>query len=262
MPLWFRLVRWLQDSLTNRAATNPLPSDADKSKQPESRAPLHSTNFSAVIDNLHVLQQISQAPKEAHLELRFSRIKQHLGPAESHETVRQERFAKGIFCPECGADKVERLSHFGVTPIASYYHYVCKNCDHEFNDASGSPFEKGVPPLHVWMQCWYLMGCTDSINFITGQLGLDKHVVELMMRQLQTVFGKHLPLSQGINQDQSEKHNFKHSHLSRDDFLMQFERLNAPDVAVQPKDTAEYRRQQQIRRDPKADGPKLPGSKF
>ncbi|MDB6096360.1 MAG: transposase [Francisellaceae bacterium] len=212
-----------------------------------------------VIARLHALRKLLKNPRESNLDQRFLKISQFLGLEESHETLRQDRWQPEITCPYCASNEIMKIASHNFN-IASYYHYQCQVCGAEFNDSTGSPFEKGVPPLQVWMQCWYLMACTNSINYISSKLQLDRVTVEQMMAHLQKFFQADKPLDKLENVEQSAEKTGFNTIQNKEDILKQYQRLNA-DTSTQPVDTAEHRRQQRIRRNPKG-GTKPPGSKF
>jgi transposase-like protein len=196
--------------------------------------------------NLQSLNELINQPKEEKPELRFSQIKQYLGPSECHETVRLERWHPNIHCPKCRSSHLRRL----INPTAKSSHnhrYLCLDCETEFNDDSGTPFEKGVPPINTWMQCWYLLGCTDSTQYIAHKLGLDIHIIELMIRQLQKTFNAKKPLTRFSGYNEWSKQAAELRKKLKADLLDQYERLDA-DVSFVPKDTEEHRRQQIRRR--------------
>lgn len=203
---------------------------------------------SLLITNLHVLTSLLNEPKEVALENRFKKITEHLGEPESHETLRQERWHGQIKCPNCQSTHLKRLVQ--VPPKSSHNHrYRCLNCGTEFNDDTGTPMEADVPSLNVWMQCWYLMGCTDSLSFIANKLNLDLATVERMVQLLKRTFQTEKPSSQiKALEDWKSQANILREHL-KEDLLKQYERLDA-NVATVPKDTGEFRRQQHLRRNP------------
>lgn len=208
---------------------------------------LESLNSKELIAKLQHLKELVDLPKEEQPELRFTQIQQNLGPGETHETVRQERWPEDIDCPNCHSKQLKRLP-----PLANQsshnHRYQCLSCDTIFNDDSGTPMEAGIPPINVWMQCWYLMGCTDSIVYIAQKLGLDLSVVEMMVDRLQKTFHAQKPLTRFMG---FEDWNKQSQHLRtqlKEDLLREYESLNA-NVATAPKDTAEFRRQQHIRRE-------------
>lgn len=208
---------------------------------------LESLERNNLMSKMKVLKELVDQPKEEKPELRFTQIKQELGPSETHETIRQERWLKDIHCPSCKSVNLKRLPQ--VPSKSPHNHrYQCLDCDTIFNDDTDTPMEQGVPPINIWMQCWYLMGCTDSLNYIAQKLGLDLSVVEMMVDRLQKTFLAQKPLTRFMG---FEEWNKQSQHLKtqlKEDLLREYELLNA-NVATVPKDTAEYRRQQNIRRE-------------
>jgi len=244
---------------------NPFPferlNEIDFTLPNHSTPNVHGTTLSEVINNLMALRKVMQEPREINLARRFAEINYYLGPAESYETNRQERWKDKIVCPYCGSHNVKAYFVPENSNIASYYRYQCANCGTEFDDSTGTPFEHGIPPLQVWMQCWYLLGCTDSITFIASQLNLDKLTVEKMINQLKLIFESPQPSNQSLSLTDKKNQSFTKEKSHKDELLRSFERLNA-DVSTQPRDTAEFRRQQQKRRDPRKSHTKPPGTKF
>lgn len=198
------------------------------------------------VQNLKNLKKVTAEPKEEKLEIRFAKIKEQLNTPESHETVRQERWPKGITCPACHSKNLKRLPHL-PHETAHKHRYRCLDCQFEFDDESGTPLEIGVPPLTVWMQCWYLLGCTDSLSYIAARLNLDISLVERMVTQLKKLFQAVGPQTHELN---FEEWNEQAEDLKKqlyEDLIKQYEHLNA-NIATTPKDTSEFRRQQNLRR--------------
>lgn len=207
-----------------------------------------SLTTDTVIANLRALKGLVSQPKEEKPELRFSKIQKHLGTPECYETVRQERWHTHIYCPDCQSTLLKRLAQ--ISPQSIYNHrYECLACGAIFSDDSGTPLEQNTPPIKIWMQCWYLMGCTESLSYIAHKLGLPLSLIEQMARQLQKTFNAKQPLTRFIGFTEWHKQSQYLRAQLKEDLLKQAERLNA-NVATQPKDTAEFRRQESIRRDP------------
>lgn len=208
---------------------------------------IDSLQKETVLKNLSILKSLVDQPKEDKPELRFSKIKQHLGDPECHETVRQERWPDHIRCPQCQATKLKRLAQLpNKNPLN--HRYQCLVCQFIFSDDSDTPIEKSLPPINIWMQCWYLMGCTESLSYIATKLGLDLGMVEYMVNQLQKIFNAQKPLTRFVDQKEWNKQAYQLKEQLKEDLLKQYERLNA-NVATAPKDTTEFRRQQNLRRD-------------
>ncbi len=198
------------------------------------------------LNNLEILRDLVNEPKEEMLGLRFTKIKEHLGSPESYETVRQERWHEGINCPNCRSQQIKRVAHRS-TESPNKHRYRCLNCDLEFADDSGTAVGTGVPPLNVWMQCWYLMGCTDSLNYIAARLNLEVGVVENMVKELKRIFNAQKPLTNLLKFEEWEKKSEDLRKKLSDDLIKQYELLDA-NIATSPKDTSEFRRQQNLRR--------------
>jgi transposase-like protein len=196
--------------------------------------------------NMEVLKTLVDEPKEEFPELRFSKIKQHLGDPECHETVRQERWHINLHCTACSSLNLKRIPQI-PSKSPNNHRYRCLDCGHEFSDDSESPLERGTPPLQVWMQCWYLLGCTDSLMYIATKLGLELAVIESMVRQLQKIFNAKKPLTHFLSFEEWSEQTAALRHQLQDDLQKQYEHLNA-NIATLPKDTAEFRRQQNLRR--------------
>lgn len=211
-----------------------------------------SLSIDTVLYNLRVLKSEVDKPLEQNpSELRFSKIQQHLGIPECHETIRQERWHINIHCPSCRSTNLKRLAQ--IPPKSPHNHrYRCQDCETEFNDDTGTPMERGAPPLNVWMQCWYLMGCTDSLAYIASKLNLDLGMVEHMVQQLQKTFHAQRPLTRFTGHAEWSRQADALRKQLKEELLKQYERLSG-DVATAPKDTAEFRRQQNLRRTQTAD---------
>ncbi len=209
---------------------------------------LEALDPDTIILNLRALKGLLSHPKEEKPEIRFTQMQSLLGTPECFETIRQDRWYLNIYCPECLSTHLKRLAQ--IPPQSVHNHrYKCLDCGTIFNDDSGTPIEKGVPPLNIWMQCWYLMGCTDSFSYIAHKLGLDLATVEKMARQLQKTFNAKQPLTRFIGFTEWHKQSQHLRDQLKDDLMRQYEKLNA-NVATQPTDTAEFRRQESLRRDP------------
>lgn len=214
----------------------------------EHQVDYESLSVDTVIANLRALKGLISQQKEEKPELRFSKIQKHLGIPECYETIRQERWYINIHCPDCLSTQLKRLAQ--IQPQSLYNHrYRCLDCSAIFNDDTGTPIDQNIPPLKIWMQCWYLMGCTDSLSYIANKLGLPLSTIEQMSRQLQKTFNAKQPLTRFVGFTEWHKQSQHLREQLKDDLLRQYEKLNA-NVATAPKDTAEFRRQESLRRDP------------
>jgi len=200
---------------------------------------------------------------EAPHELRFSNPKQLLSqePAASKSTHTPNHTS--ICCPNCQSTHLKQVVQL-ISPLSYKHHYRCLDCDTEFNDQSGTAFEKPLPPLNVWMQCWYLMGCTESLSYIANTLNLDLGLIEFMVRQLQKTFNATKPVIHLLDFEEWDKNTSEMQKQLKEDLIKHYEALNA-NIATTPWDTSEFRRQQNLRRTLNAStappSPTLPPSK-
>ncbi len=123
------------------------------------------------------------------------------------------------------------------------YKYRCLDCKKTFNDDSETKIEEGVPPLRTWMLCWYLLGCTSSVQYIAAKLGLNIKTVELMIQHLQRLFNTQEPLKHFLPFDEWYiTHGKGFKTAMQDALAKQVEKFRGFSVG-QEKDTAEVRRQ-------------------
>ncbi len=193
-------------------------------------------------ENLQAIRTVV-AKKNDSLSIRFSQITKRLGASEIYESVRQERWFPEIECPECQSHHLKRL------PAKKNIHnhrYICLDCDTEFADGDELP-EPDLPPINLWMQCWYLMGCSDSLTYIAATLGVDLATVEFMTEQLKFVFNSNAPLTNNVDFKEWDRQSEDLRKQLQNDLIKRFELLDA-NVTTAPKDTGEFRRQQNLRR--------------
>ncbi|MBP9764296.1 MAG: IS1 family transposase [Gammaproteobacteria bacterium] len=199
-----------------------------------------------ILEHLIALKARMAEPKEEKPDLRATEIKEIVGIAESFETVRQERWHSNIQCPNCNSINLKRLAQL-PSQSPHNHRYRCLECLFEFNDDSGTPLEAGEPPINIWMQCWYLMGCTDSLTYIAAKLNLDLTTIERMAQQLKRIFNAQKPLTHFLGFDTWRKQSEEQFKQLKEDLTKQYELLDA-NVAITPKDSTEFRRQQNLRR--------------
>ena len=116
------------------------------------------------------------------------------GEQISFATVREERLQPTVKCPSCQSTMVNKLDKVKLQKKYQY-HYQCLVCGYEFYDDTETPFESGVPPIQIWMQCWYLFGTTRSLDYVATKLNLDPALVRQMIEQLQKLFKVDHPLT-------------------------------------------------------------------
>jgi transposase-like protein len=212
-----------------------------------------------VLRNLIELKDITSESKKAKPDHSYKEIEKRLGTSETEETLVQERWHGKVKCPACGSKNIKKLSSEQQNP-KEHYKYQCQDCLAIFDDASGTPLESGKPPLHTWMFCWYLLGCTDSLQYIATKLGLELPMVEYMVRHMQKLFKSQKPLAHFST---FEEWSFKHgkSYKQKIQHEMEKKELHQGETAATPQDTHEYNRQKARARNPQSHTPHIPKPK-
>jgi transposase-like protein len=108
---------------------------------------------------------------------------QHLiDDAKCYAVVREMRWPDGVKCPHCGSRAIKKRGFHNQQ--AQRQRYECQGCERQFDDLTGTIFEKHHQPLRAWVLCLYFMGLNLSNQQIAAELDLDKDVVQDMTRQL------------------------------------------------------------------------------
>ena len=205
------------------------------------------SNSEAVKENLRNLKQWVDEPKESQPDLRFFHMRNHLKIPEVYETLRQERWQPMIHCPKCQSYNINRLVQMPPEPPENH-RYRCLDCFFEFNDDTGTPMENNSPPtIQTWIECWFLWGCTDSLNYIAHRLGLDIHTIERMLYLLRKLFQVDRPFTRLENSPQLEEQSRKLKERFKLEIQKTYERLNMQ-LANVPTDTLQQRQRDTIRR--------------
>ncbi len=195
-----------------------------------------------VLLNLSELKELTKLEQPNLPEDYAAQIREHLGEAESGETLRQERWHGKVKCPYCSSINIKRLA-IEEQKSRDNYRYLCLSCHKEFNDDSETDMEDNIPSLHSWMFCWYLLGCNSSIQYIANKLGISLTMVEMMVAHLQKIFNAQKPLQSLMSFDEWALKHGKNYKLSLEKSLLKLtERLRGYSV-TQELDTAEVRRQ-------------------
>ncbi len=195
-----------------------------------------------VLFNLSTLKDTASSATVENLDEATDTIRKTLGEAEAGETLRNERWHGKVSCPYCESTNIKRLAK-DLQENTDNFKYLCLSCNEEFNDDSATAFEKGVPPLHTWMFCWYLLGCTSSIQYISAKLGLPASVVEVMIQQMQRLFKTNEPMQHFMSFDEwSLKVGKSYKAALQEAIAKQVERFRGYSLG-QEADTAEVRRQ-------------------
>ena len=109
-------------------------------------------------------------------------IQNLIDDAKCFATVRDLRWADGLFCPHCTSDRIIKRSFDETQPDRQRYR--CRSCDRGFDDLTGTLFAGHHQPLRVWILCLYFMGLNLSNQQIAQELGLNKDDVQQMTTQL------------------------------------------------------------------------------
>ena len=109
-------------------------------------------------------------------------IQQLVDDAKCYETVREIRWPDGVSCPHCDSQKITKRGRHNTDKHRQ--RYSCGNCACQFDDLSGTIFERHHQPLKVWVLCLYLMGLNLSNRQIAAELDLNKDDVQRMTEQL------------------------------------------------------------------------------
>jgi len=199
--------------------------------------------------NMQALKDATIEPLGVNVELRFNVIMEKLGEEECYETVRQDRWQGEIQCPRCKSKRIKRIDQED-SKSKHNFKYKCVKCKLQFNDDSDTPFEKIPPSLEDWMRCWYLMSCTTSPGYIAAKLNLDLATIKEMMKTLQRVFKSNKPLEKFMQYKQWSNNANHYEQVIKQDIIAKKDELLNAERADSPKDTREYERQRQRRRNP------------
>jgi len=109
-------------------------------------------------------------------------IQQLIDDAKCYETVRDMRWQDGVRCPHCNSQKIRKRGRHNTDKHRQ--RYSCSHCECQFDDLSGTIFERHHQPLKVWILCLYFMGLNLSNRQIAAELDLNKDDVQRMTEQL------------------------------------------------------------------------------
>jgi transposase-like protein len=108
---------------------------------------------------------------------------QHLiDDAKCYAVVRELRWPEGVKCPHCGSREIIKRGFHNQQ--AHRQRYECQECTRQFDDLTGTIFERHHQPLRVWVLCLYFMGLNLSNQQIAAELDIDKDVAQDMTMQL------------------------------------------------------------------------------
>ena len=103
-------------------------------------------------------------------------IQQLIDDAKCYVVVREMRWPEGVKCPDCGSGEVQKRGFHNQQ--AHRQRYECQACTRQFDDLTGTIFERHHQPLRVWVLCLYFMGLNLSNTQIAAELDIDKDVVQ------------------------------------------------------------------------------------
>jgi len=195
---------------------------------------------------LYSIKRAVEQPKTEQPDARFATIQANLSEAECYQTIREERWNDAVYCPYCFATKIERLPP--STQCSAYnFRYLCLACNSRFNDDSRTPFETKIHLIEIWMQCWFLLGCTNSIDYIAAKLNLDLDQVKFMISELKQAFNANQPLTKLMSYELwHQAHADKISSRIQNEILGKQELLQGETTKI-PQDTAMVRRNKERR---------------
>lgn len=188
-----------------------------------------------ILENLISLKKLVSQPKEhspANRSTYLHQILKEKNNETSNETIKIERWHPTLYCPACKATKV----HVIEDHIGKQNKYKCDECKNEFHDSSNTELEHSNITIHTWIECWYLIGLTTSIEYIAAKLNLDVQTTKMMVEYLQKIFRNQEPLAKHNQiQDKYNKGFFKEIEKQ---LQQKQEQLLGKATATQAKDTA------------------------
>lgn len=99
-----------------------------------------------------------------------------------YELIRQHRWPEGVCCNRCGSSDI--IKRGKDESQQARQRYICKGCEHHFDDLCDSVFAGRHQPLRVWVGCLYLMGLNLSNAQIAHELELQESDVYTMTSDL------------------------------------------------------------------------------
>jgi transposase-like protein len=118
-------------------------------------------------------------------------IKHLISEEQCYATVRQLRWASGIYCPHCDSEQIiKRGKHSHQTARSRY---ECKACGKRFDDLTGTVLAGHHQPLSTWILCLYFMGLNLSNAQIAQELDLNKDDLQYMAEHLRNGINEKKP---------------------------------------------------------------------
>ena len=105
-------------------------------------------------------------------------IKNLVDDEKCYEVVRALRWADQCRCPHCDSDAIVKRGKDETQPARQ--RYLCKTCEKQFDDLTGTIFSGHHQPLKIWILCLYFMGLNLSNHQIAQELDLHKDDIQNM----------------------------------------------------------------------------------
>ena len=96
--------------------------------------------------------------------------------------VRRVRWARGVYCPECGGDQRFSLGPDSNRP--ELHTYYCRNCAQSYDDLSGTVFSGRESSLRTGLECLLRLGQGRSVAAVGQELGLTAAEIDAMVNLL------------------------------------------------------------------------------
>lgn len=190
------------------------------------------------INNLK--QYISNNQDEAEIgDLVLNFFNKEFTDADYFHLFRQERWKYGVYCPFCKSINIEKQPYSESNHLLKY---LCLDCNKIFEDDSESPLSGSIIPLQIWLQCWYLSQYCDSLQYIADKLNLDLNIIMNMINKLKHLFQNETLIIKAKQQLTVKDKNMAAIEEEFKKFL-----ILGNETGKQPSDTAEYRRQKNIK---------------
>ena len=93
-------------------------------------------------------------------------IKTFVSERRAANLLSQIRWHDGVYCPRCRSESMIRYGSYRV-----FQRYLCKDCDHTFNDQTDTVFEHSAVALRKWFLAVYTY-----IRFNTSLRQLDVEI--------------------------------------------------------------------------------------
>ena len=230
-------------------------SKSSKKQKSETKKPAKQKTHEELMRNMASLKQIVTQPKELEPNDRSEMISKYLEEEEANETIKIERWHPNVYCPKCKSTNIIVLNEDNKNKeknkdkiIQGKRKYKCKSCNNEFSDDTDTPIEHSSISMQTWMECWYLLGITDSLDFIAAKLNLDITTIRVMVRLLQRLFRAQQPLTKFVSYDDWYGESSYLQEKIKEQLVDKFDQLLGKIAVNQAKDTREETRQQERRR--------------